>query len=118
MALTSAKAAQKAGLPALIQGPLTDVGPLSWVRGSAGRGRAWSGGALWTGFLPWIHIAEDCFWWPGLGFPEAAVNENGQTWGVGDGVVAPLLSRTPVLDARMDSLFSFLRSRSTCRDWV
>lgn len=35
---------------------------------------------------------------------------------MGDDAVASLISRTPVRDARMESLFSFLRSRSTCQD--
>lgn len=39
-----------------------------------------------------------------------------QTCCMGDEAVASLTSETPVLDARMESLFSFLRSRSTCRD--
>ena len=57
-----------------------------------------------------------CFWWLDLGSLVAAVKKKRQTCCVGDGAVASLTSGTPVLDARMESLFSFLRSRSTCRD--
>lgn len=51
-----------------------------------------------------------------MGSLEAAVKKKRQTCCVGDEAVASLASGTPVLDARMESLFSFLRSRSTCRD--
>lgn len=39
-----------------------------------------------------------------------------QTCGVGDDAVASLVSRTPDRDERRKSLFSFLRSRSTCQE--
>jgi hypothetical protein len=35
---------------------------------------------------------------------------------VGDEAIASLISRVPARDARMESRFSFLRSRSTCQD--
>lgn len=39
-----------------------------------------------------------------------------ETCGVGDDGVASLVSRTPDRDVRRKSLFSFLRSRSTCQE--